>query len=57
MTNSEIRTKQINCYVCGTWIKQNKDKEYCCPKCKAKYAIHTGKIVRVYDSYKEYIND
>lgn len=54
MTNQK---KMINCFVCGSWIKPNKDDIYKCPKCKAKYIIEDNEIKRHYENYKEYVND
>jgi len=51
-------TKMINCYVCGSWIKPDKHGIYKCSKCKAKYEKDkNGKIVRIYDTYAEYVED
>lgn len=29
--------KMINCYICGSWVKPNKQGIYVCPKCKAMF--------------------
>ena len=54
MTNSK---KRINCFVCGTWTKPDKDGIYKCPKCKAKYIIKDGEIFKYYETYEEFVND
>lgn len=46
----------INCFICGTWIKMDKNGYCKCPKCKAKWTKDKdGIITRIYDNYKDYI--
>lgn len=47
----------INCYVCGSWAKYNKNGIYTCPKCKSKYIIKNGKVFKYYETFKNYIED
>lgn len=48
----------INCFICGSWIKPNKEGEYKCPKCKATWRKEKdGTMTRVYESYEDYVED
>lgn len=50
--------KLLDCFICGLWIKPNKDGGYKCPKCKAKWKKDKdGNIIRIYNNYEEYVND
>lgn len=46
-----MTNKMINCFICGSWVKPNKQGIYKCPKCKAKYKkTNEGQIIRIYEN-------